>query len=180
MSSTNQRYTPLQIALHWFTLLLFVALYASVLAHEAFGRDDPMRANLMRLHMSLGILSAMVLVVRLAAKFTGPRLAPEPGPAWMQKIAQLGHLGLYVLMFGLPITGMLFTTLSGRPPAFFGLPLPALLPENKELGGAIKEVHEVLATLGYFLVGLHAAAALYHHHVLKDGVLARMLPGRRA
>lgn len=180
MSSNNQRYTSLQIAIHWFTLLLFVALYASVLAHEAFGRDDPMRANLMRLHMSLGILSAMVLVVRLAAKITGPRLAPEPGPVWMQRLAQLGHLGLYVLLIGLPITGVLFTTLSGRPPAFFGLALPAFLPEDKALGGSIKEVHELLATLGYFLVGLHAAAALYHHHMLKDGVLARMLPARRA
>ena len=26
---------------------------------------------------------------------------------------------------------------------------------------------------------LHAAAALVHHHILKDRTLARMLPGRR-
>lgn len=179
-TSSPIRYTSLQIAIHWLTLFLFIAIYAAVLAHEAFGRDDPMRATLMRLHMSLGMLSAMVLVLRLAAKLLGPRLAPEPGPVWMQRAARLGHLGLYVLMIGLPITGLVFTTLNGRPPMFFGLQVPALLAENKALAGSVKEVHELLGTLGYFLVGLHAAAALYHHHVLKDGVFRRMLPGRGA
>jgi cytochrome b561 len=30
--------------------------------------------------------------------------------------------------------------------------------------------------VGYFLLGLHAAAALFHHYVLKDNTLVRMLP----
>ncbi len=180
MPSTDQRYTSLQIALHWFTLLLFIAIYAAVLAHEAFPKEDPMRANLMRLHMSLGILSGMVLLVRLAAKLWSPRLPVEPGPVWAQRAAQLGHLGLYVLMIGLPITGVVFTTLGGRPPMFFGLQLPALFAEDKAMAGSVKEVHELLANLGYALVALHAAAALWHHHLLKDGVMARMLPRRAA
>jgi cytochrome b561 len=34
----------------------------------------------------------------------------------------------------------------------------------------------VIGTLGYFLIGLHTAAALFHHYVSKDNTLVRMLP----
>ncbi|HEY8327046.1 MAG TPA: cytochrome b/b6 domain-containing protein, partial [Rhodanobacter sp.] len=43
----------------------------------------------------------------------------------------------------------------------------------------IKPIHELGATLGYLLVGLHAAAALFHHYIQRDDTLRRMLPGRR-
>jgi cytochrome b561 len=32
--------------------------------------------------------------------------------------------------------------------------------------------------VGYFLIGLHALAALFHHYVSRDNTLTRMLPGR--
>lgn len=43
---------------------------------------------------------------------------------------------------------------------------------------SVAEVHEVIGTLGYFLIGLHAAAALFHHYFIKDNTLVRMLPRR--
>jgi cytochrome b561 len=36
--------------------------------------------------------------------------------------------------------------------------------------------HETLAPLGYWLIGLHAVAALFHHYFLKDDTLRRMMP----
>jgi len=45
------------------------------------------------------------------------------------------------------------------------------------LSEQVKELHETVATIGYFLIGLHALAALYHHYVRKDDTLRRMLPG---
>jgi superoxide oxidase len=68
---------------------------------------------------------------------------------------------------------------SGKPIPFFGLELPALLGPDKALAGDIKEVHETVAVLGYWLIGLHAAAALFHHYVRRDDVLRRMLPQRQ-
>jgi len=32
--------------------------------------------------------------------------------------------------------------------------------------------------VGYWLIGLHAAAALFHHYVVRDDTLRRMLPLR--
>jgi cytochrome b561 len=51
-------------------------------------------------------------------------------------------------------------------------------PSNA-LAGQVKEMHETFGTIGYFLIGLHAFAALFHHYIVKDDTLRRMLPGRR-
>lgn len=55
---------------------------------------------------------------------------------------------------------------------------PPLVAENKQLAERIEEMHTTLATIGYFLIGLHAAAALFHHYVQRDNTLKRMLPVR--
>jgi superoxide oxidase len=55
----------------------------------------------------------------------------------------------------------------------------ALLAENKNLAGQLKEVHESIGTVGYFLIGAHAVEALFHHFVTRDNTLVRMLPGER-
>jgi cytochrome b561 len=38
--------------------------------------------------------------------------------------------------------------------------------------------HGFAANLLLGLAGLHAAAALFHHYIIRDGVLARMIPAR--
>ncbi len=56
--------------------------------------------------------------------------------------------------------------------------LAALIGKNPDLAGEIKEWHELAGTLGYWLIGLHAAAALFHHFISRDNTFIRMLPGR--
>ena len=85
-------------------------------------------------------------------------------------------VALYVFMLGMPVLGWMLLSVEGTPIPFFGWQLPALLNENKALAETIKEIHETGATIGYFLIGLHAAAALYHHYLLRDDTLRRMLP----
>jgi cytochrome b561 len=66
----------------------------------------------------------------------------------------------------------------GYTTVWFGvLPLPDLLEKNHDLAKALEEVHEILAFIIIGLVGLHAAAAIKHHFIDRDDVLARMLPG---
>jgi cytochrome b561 len=61
---------------------------------------------------------------------------------------------------------------------FLGTQLPSLIGESKEAAKWLKELHEAGAKAGYFLVGLHAAAALYHHYVARDNTLRLMLRAR--
>lgn len=81
-------------------------------------------------------------------------------------------------MLGLPFAGWLILSAAGKPIPFFGLELPPLIDKNPDLAGQIKEVHETVAVLGYWLIGLHAVAALFHHFISKDDTVRRMLPGR--
>jgi cytochrome b561 len=79
----------------------------------------------------------------------------------------------------MPVLGWLVLSASGKPIPFFGVELPALLAQNKDLASQLKEVHETMGTIGYFLIGLHAVAALFHHYIVRDNTLVRMLPVRR-
>jgi len=56
--------------------------------------------------------------------------------------------------------------------------LPPLIGKSKELAKWLKEIHETVATAGHFVVGVHAAATLYHHYLRHDNTLKLMLPGR--
>ena len=50
---------------------------------------------------------------------------------------------------------------------------------DEHLAHDIEELHETVGEVGYWLIGLHAAAALFHHYLLRDNTLVRMLPSRR-
>ena len=97
----------------------------------------------------------------------------------MQQLsAKLLHLALYALMIGMPLSGWLLLSASGKAIPFFGLELPALIGANKDLAKQLKELHEFVGTAGYYLIGLHALAAFYHHYFQRDNTLTRMLPER--
>jgi len=175
--NTTIRYGSLSIGIHWLMLLLFVAVYAFIELRELYPKGSDPREAMKAWHFMLGMLVFALVWPRLAARFSGPTPAIQPEPAsWMQLAAKLGHLALYALMVVVPLLGWLSLSAAGKPTPFFGLELPALIGENKELAKQIKEMHETIGTLGYYLIGLHMAAALYHQHIKHDNTVARMLP----
>ena len=67
--------------------------------------------------------------------------------------------------------GFYWTTVDGRP-----VPLPDLVAPDRSLGESLVQLHRTLAFLFAILIGIHVAAAAYHHFVRKDDVARRMLP----
>ena len=175
----QHRYGGLSIALHWLMLVLMVGVYACIELKGNFPKGSEPRELLKQWHFMLG-LSVFVLVwLRLLARLIAPAPKIVPAiPAWQALPAKLMHLALYGLMIGAPLAGWLILSAAGKPIPFFGLQLPALIGKNPELAGQIKELHELAGTAGYWLIGLHAAAGLFHHYVKRDNTLTRMLPGR--
>jgi cytochrome b561 len=57
--------------------------------------------------------------------------------------------------------------------------IPPPISEHHAVGKTIAEIHTWLGDTILWVAGLHAVAGLYHHFVLKDGVLTSMLPLRR-
>lgn len=174
------RYGSLSIGIHWLMVLLFVAVYGTVELHELFEKGSDPRKLLMTWHFMLGILVFVLVWLRLAARLSGPTPAILPEPPGLQQLSsKLLHLALYALMIGMPLTGWLMLSAAGKPIPFFGLELPTLIGENKDLAEQLEELHEIVGTTGYFLIGLHTVAALYHHYIKHDNTLTRMLPERK-
>lgn len=178
--NTANRYGSLSIGIHWLMLLVFIAVYACIELRELYPKGSDPREALKTWHFMLGMLVFVLVWPRLLARLSGPTpgIQPEP-PSWQQIAAKLLHLALYALMIVMPLTGWLLLSATGKPIPFFGLELPALISENKDLAKPLKEIHEFVGTAGYYLIGLHAAAALYHHYIQHDNTLTRMLPGRK-
>ena len=155
------RYGSLSISLHWLMLLLFITVYATINLRELYPKGSDPREALKTWHFMLGMLVFAFVWLRLAARLSGPTPFIKPAIPHLQEVsAKLLHLALYVLMIGMPLTGWLLLSAAGKPIPFFGLQLPALIAENKDLASQIKEVHEFVGTTGYYLIGLHAVAAL--------------------
>lgn len=178
--NTTLRYGSLSIGLHWLMFLLFIGVYGSIELRELFEKGSDPREMLKSWHFMLGILVFALVWLRIAARFTGPTPAITPEPEKIQRLAgKLLHLALYVLMIAMPISGYLLLSAAGKPIPFFGLELPALIDTDKELAKQIKEVHEFVGSTGYFLIGAHFVAALYHHFIVRDNTMTRMLPQKK-
>ena len=179
---STARYGSLSIGLHWVMLLLLVAVYALIELREFFPKGGDIREGMKALHFMLGLSVLALVVVRLAARAFGPpapRIEPEAS-SLQQKLAKVMHVALYALMIGMPLGGWLILSAAGKPIPFFGFELPALISQSQDFAHLLKEIHEVGGNAGYALIGLHAVAALFHHYVLHDNTLRRMLPVQAA
>ncbi|OIR12307.1 hypothetical protein GALL_60060 [mine drainage metagenome] len=175
--NTTHRYGALSIGLHWLMLLLLIAVYATINLRELYPKGSDLREALKVWHFMLGLSIFALVSLRIYARLTAPTPQITPTPAhWQDLSAKLMHLALYIFMIGMPLLGWLLLSAAGKPIPFFGLDLPALVNKNKELADLFKEIHETVGTAGYYIIGIHAAAALYHHYVLKDDTLVRILP----
>ena len=177
--NTEHRYGSLSIALHWLMLILIAGVYACIELKGNFPKGSEPRELLKQWHFMLGLSVFALVWLRLLARLIAPtpRIVPAL-PLWQALPARLVHLALYTLMIGAPLAGWLILSAADKPIPFFGLQLPALIGPNPELAGQIKELHELAGVAGYWLIGLHAAAGLFHHFIRRDNTLIRMLPGR--
>jgi cytochrome b561 len=171
-------YNHFSIGLHWLTVLLFVAVYSTIELRELFPKGSEMREAMKWWHASLGLSIFAVAGLRLLVRLVVRSRAGKELPAWQRMISGATHLALYLLMIALPLIGWIMLSADGKPIPFFGLTLPPLIGPNEGLAEQLEELHETIGTLGYWLIGLHAMAALFHHYVLRDATLSRMLPAR--
>lgn len=180
VTQNSNRYSAISVAMHWLMFLLMVAVYACIELREIYPKGSDPREALKMWHFMLGLCVLLLIWVRLFFIFRrqSPAIVPTP-PRWQKVTAKVVHIALYVLMIGLPILGWLMLSAKGKVIPFFGLELPALMGKNKELGDLFKEIHETGGTIGYYLIGLHAVAGLFHHYFMRDNTLVRMLPRQR-
>ncbi len=171
------RFSRWQIRLHWLTLLLVAIAYGAIEAKGLVPKGAPARDLLKLLHFNAGALVGALMLLRLGLRLRrpDPAIVPTP-PRWQEAAARIAHRLLYATFLALPVLGVLALAYGGKQWSLLGLPVHDLVAPDKAVGHTLKEIHETWAEAGYFIVGLHAAAALFHHYVRHDSALAGILP----
>ncbi len=89
------------------------------------------------------------------------------------------HGFIYLMFLALPVLGVLGMYYRGADWSVFGIAMPFAAESDEDIKQTLFNIHELIANAGYFLVGLHAVAALYHHYVVRDDTLLRMMPDKK-
>ena len=175
----DERYGAAAQLLHWTTALLVVAAYITSVGGPEARLYSPIKDFSRELHELIGISVFVLTLVRVGWRRAFPPPRSPDMPTWMQLGGKLGQLAIYVLLILVPVTAILGAWLEGHPLTFLVIgDIQPWLPQSRQLGLELADVHGWLGNLLIWLAGLHAAAALYHHFWRRDTVLQSMLPGR--
>lgn len=176
--SSVQRYAPPAIFFHWLVALLIVIAYAAVITKGYLPKGSAPRALSMTIHEWVGIAVLVIAVPRLLWRLIKGAPGPLPGQGWLVRAgSSLVHLLLYLFIFAQPVLGYLTLNAGGHVLTIPGLDiaLPQFIGKDDEMRRSIKEIHETLGSAFYWVIGLHALAALWHHYFRRDDTLRRML-----
>lgn len=174
------RYDRIAITLHWATALLVVTLFLLGQGWGFVQRGSPLRHEMQAIHVSLGLLLIAVLVARIAWRASMARRLPPADTGLMGLAAQGAHYALYVLLVAAVCLGVTLRWALHDPLSFFGLfTIPAPYDFTRAQAHLIFSAHSWVALLIVSLASVHACAALFHHFVLRDDVLWRMVPDHR-
>lgn len=173
-SAASRQYDPFARLLHWLIVLLVVAQYVVAWTMPGIHRGTQ-PTGLITWHLELGTAIVAVMVVRVVWRIVRREPDVAEGSPFTRQMASLTHGLLYALLIVQPLMGWANASSRGWSLTLFGaVPLPALAPTGSRFGHALGDLHGVLAWAMLGLIGLHIAAALFHHFVLRDGVLRRM------
>lgn len=171
-------YDNVSVFLHWLTALLVLSQFALAETWKWFAR--PTRHLMIVSHMSFGIILSAVIVARLAWRLLpGHQVAPAVS-GWTEMASKGIHYLLYAMLAAEAVLGFVLRWAGDESMSFFGLLIPPpFAPFSKAAHHQLGELHELNGWAIIILAAGHAAAALYHHYVLRDRVLSRMLPAVR-
>lgn len=179
MNTPRDRYAPPAIVLHWISALLIVWIGTLGLLHDSWP-DKASQTFWINMHAVSGLLLVALTIARLGWRLRHP---PPPLPAdagaaaarWSTPVHRL----LYVLLFALPLLGVVTFVWHGRVFDFWLFRIDPGVKSNRAIFHPTEDVHGYLAYALFGLAGLHIVIALWHRFARRDGVFARMWPGAR-
>ena len=177
ITGTDARYGAVAQTFHWLTAILVVAAYAlSEDGPHSFIYSEANAAAL-KLHESLGVAVFALVLLRLLWRAVDRAPQDPPMPAWMHRASTLTHWGLYALLLAVPLTAIFGAWADGHPVMVYRLgPVGPFFGDSGL--GFLARIHGLAGEFILWLAGLHAAAAISHHVILRDRVLKSMLPAR--
>ena len=194
--NNNIKYTNVAIALHWLIgiaiLFMFVlGWFMTELPKETpkttsfdifnlglitwgVEEEQSQRSFYFNLHKSVGLSLLMLIVLRMYWRFTHrPPAFLNSMKLWEKRLAKATHHSLYVLMFLIPLSGIIMSAGSKYGIKWFGIKvIPGF--DDKAIRELFYEFHEIFGLLLLLILILHILGAVKHSIVDKDGTLRRM------
>lgn len=173
------RYSSVSILLHWSIVVLLVSQVVVGVYFSDWAKG-PEKGRFFFIHFSLGVTILLLSLVRLGWRLSHPAPPlPDHYAAWERLLARATHVGFYVVMIGMPLTGWIMVSDSPRPlPDVWGvLPWPKAPGVGEAASGASNTLHvNVILPFFWVLLFLHVSGALKHQFLDRDETLWRMLP----
>lgn len=192
----NSKYTNVAIALHWLIgiaiLFMFIlGWFMTELPRETpkttsfdifhmglftweVAEEQSQRTFYFNLHKSIGLTILMLVVLRMYWRFTHrPPAFLSSMKLWEKRLAKATHHSLYLLMFVIPLSGIIMSAASKYGIKWFGIKVIPGFDDNavREL---FYEFHEIFGILLLLLLLFHTLGAIKHSIIDKDGTLRRM------
>lgn len=164
------------ILIHWISALLVLFLFGLGVYMVDLTYYDDWYHTAPGLHISLGLLVFLIMLVRIVWRLVNPTPNYLPAKPMQQIAARLVKFALYLFIFVVIASGYLITTAEGQPASMFDLiEFPVLTQLNSANVDLAGKIHEYAAYGIMGLVMLHVLGALFHHFLLRDSTLVRML-----
>jgi cytochrome b561 len=190
-SGERTQYGSTARALHWLTVLLVVLAWMMARFGEQLfdaGIDALHSATAIGLgvHLWVGLAVLVIVVLRLRWRIANPPPPPEVNEfnrwliSWTDLSARLIHYVLYILLLGLPLTGVLLLFAEGKFLSAIGS--VEISPWFGTTRGPVRmlwHLHVILADVFVIVAILHAVTAVLHYAVFRDKMLLRMVPWLR-
>lgn len=173
---SSNGYGLISIAIHWISALLILFLFGLGIYMVGLSYYDDWYHKGPELHVSLGLMVFLIMLVRIVWRVINPRPVDLPAKPLQLTTAKWVKFALYICIFVVVVTGYLITTAEGQPASMFNLiKFPVLMELSGDNVDLVGELHEYFAWGIIALVVLHSLGALFHHFVMRDRTLVRML-----
>jgi cytochrome b561 len=173
------RYSRFAVTFHWLIVVLLLTQVGLGFGFHRFAAEGtPERMELFTWHKTVGATILVLTLIRLAYRLLNPPPPyPEDMPEWRKTAAVWSHRLLYLLLIGLPLTGLIAVSDRGPTTALVGgIPLPTVPGIDEATGELSGGVHEILVWTTIALLVLHIGAAIYEQFIARRGVAGRMPP----
>ncbi len=172
------RYDSIAMSLHWAIAALLVFIGGIGLTWDYFPRGT--KPFWLNIHVTVGLLFFALVIARAAWRATHkPPELPADVDDLSRRLSHPLHMLMYALMVVIPAIGFVAFVWHGRVFNFGLFSLDFGVTSTRAVFHPAQNYHAYAVYTLFALIGLHAAAALWHHFVQRDGVLARMLPAPR-
>lgn len=167
--------------IHWLMAVIIIGLLAVGLYMTSLEGTNPLKRDIYNLHKSIGVIALFLIFIRIIIRVTLNSKIPPLAKSfakWEKISAKAGHFALYVFMCAMAISGYIMSAAGGYGVKFFGIEIPNIVGEDKELAGIAHEIHNLLPILFIIIILTHIGAVIKHRYIDKEedkDVLGKMI-----